>query len=70
MSFLHNLNMYDDSKAFPSHTEHLGEITIIYHHVCQGGTLDRSQVMRMIESGQKSKPKIIPKASNKTQRNH
>ena len=23
-----------------------------------------------IESGQKSKPKIIPKASNKTQRNH
>ena len=51
MSFLHNLNMYDDSKAFPSHTEHLGEITIIYHHVCQGGTLDRSQVMGMIESG-------------------
>ena len=32
--------MYDDSKAFPSHTEHLGEITIIYHHVCQGGTPD------------------------------
>ena len=28
MSFLHNLNMFDDSKAFPSHTEYLGEITI------------------------------------------
>ena len=32
--------MYDDSKAFPSHTEYLGEITIIYHHVCQGATPD------------------------------
>ena len=63
--------MYDDSKAFPSHTEYLGEITIIYHHVCQGGTPDLiTQVMGMIESGQKSKPKIIPKASNKTQKNH
>ena len=61
--------MYDDSKAFPSHTEYLGEITIIYHHVCQGG-YSRSQVMGMIESGQKSKPKIIPKASNKTPKNH
>ena len=27
-------------------------------------------VMGMIESGQKSKPKIIPKASNKTPKNH
>ena len=57
---------------FPINSQYLKmwgvDSPVTYHHVHQGG-YPRFQVMEMIESGQKSKPKIIPKASKKTQIN-